>query len=223
MEQITEQSPAQRPVTVAVLDDHQMVAEGIASRLSATPEAIEVVATVTSWGALLAHEAFPVDVVILDLNLEDNIPVSTKIRALSSAGSRAVIISRHADSGSIHGAIQAGAAAFIAKSESAAALTATVLAAAQGSAEHSDAVRRALAEFQNAEDPGLGRQEHRALVLYAAGRSIKEVAHDMDTTEETIKSYIKRARRKYRAIGVDLGTKNLLRRHAIREGWITPE
>jgi DNA-binding NarL/FixJ family response regulator len=60
-------------------------------------------------------------------------------------------------------------------------------------------------------------------VLYAGGRSIKEVAADMTTTEETIKSYIKRARRKYRGIGVDIGTKILLRRHAIREGWITPE
>jgi hypothetical protein len=45
----------------------------------------------------------------------------------------------------------------------------------------------------------------------------------MSTTEETVKSYIKRGRRKYRRVGVDLGTKLLLRRHAIREGWITPE
>lgn len=215
-------SPAQQ-VRVAILDDHQMVAEGLAARLTTYPDIIDVAAVVTTWGDLLGHEAFPVDVVILDLNLEDNIPVSTKLRALSSAGSRAVIISRHTDSGSIHGAIQAGAAAFISKSESSSTLVTTILSAAQGTAEPSAAVRRALADFQNAEDPGLGRQEHRALVLYAAGRSIKEVAVDMDTTEETIKSYIKRARRKYRAIGVDLGTKNLLRRHAIREGWITPE
>ncbi|MFD1714091.1 response regulator [Amnibacterium flavum] len=208
---------------MAVLDDHRMVAEGISARLGSSRTPIDVVATVSSWGALLSHAEFPVDVVILDLNLEDNIPVSTKLRALNSAGARTVIISRHTDSASIHGAIQAGAAAFIAKSESTETLIATVLAAAEGTTEFSDAVRRALADFQNAEDPGLGRQEHRALVLYAAGRSIKEVASDMDTTEETIKSYIKRARRKYRAIGIDLGTKNLLRRHAIREGWITPE
>jgi two-component system, NarL family, uhpT operon response regulator UhpA len=38
-----------------------------------------------------------------------------------------------------------------------------------------------------------------------------------------VKSYIKRGRRKYRRVGVDLGTKLLLRRHAIREGWIPPE
>ena len=45
----------------------------------------------------------------------------------------------------------------------------------------------------------------------------------MATTDQTAKSYIKRGRRKYRLAGVDLGTKVLLRRHAIREGWIPPE
>ncbi|MET0590364.1 MAG: response regulator transcription factor [Naasia sp.] len=216
-------SSAADPVRVAVVDDHVMVAEGITARLLTAAPTIDVVATVSSWAEFIAHSSYPVDVVVLDLNLEDNIPVSTKLRALATAGSHTVVISRHADAGSIHGAITAGAAAFLTKSESAETLIENVLAAASGSVDHSATVERALAEFDNADDPGLGRQEHRALVLYAAGRSIKEVASDMVTTEETIKSYIKRARRKYRAIGVDLGTKNLLRRHAIREGWITPE
>ena len=60
-------------------------------------------------------------------------------------------------------------------------------------------------------------------MLYAGGRSIKEVALAMSTTEETVKSYIKRARRKYRQVGIDVGTRVLLRRHGIREGWIAPE
>jgi DNA-binding CsgD family transcriptional regulator len=80
-----------------------------------------------------------------------------------------------------------------------------------------------LAGFRATPDAGLGRQEQRALVLYAGGRTIKEVAVEMSTTEETVKSYIKRGRRKYRHVGVDVGTRVLLRRHGIREGWIAPE
>lgn len=200
-----------------------MMLDGLNARLAAPRSGLAVGALVTSWPALLAHEGFPFDVVVLDLNLEDNIPVSSKVRVLNAAGVRTVVISRHADSGSIYGALQAGAAAFVGKTESADELIATVHAAATGQATPNAAVRRALAEFASSTDPSLGRQEHRALVLYAVGRSIKEVASDMGTTEETVKSYIKRARRKYRAIGVDIGTKILLRRHAIREGWITPE
>lgn len=211
------------PVRVAIVDDHQLVLDGLAARLGAPRSGIRVDGAFTSWGTLVGHESFPFEVVILDLNLEDNIPISSKIRMLNAAGSRTVVISRHADSGSIYGAISAGAAAFVAKTESAEELVATVRAAAAGEQRPNLAVTRALADFETSTDPNLGRQEQRALVLYAAGRSIKEVASDMSTTEETIKSYIKRARRKYRAIGVDVGTKILLRRHAIREGWITPE
>ena len=57
-------------------------------------------------------------------------------------------------------------------------------------------------------------------ILYARGLSIKAVASEMEMTEETVKSYIKRARRKYRDVGTDIGTKILLRRHVIREGWL---
>jgi two-component system, NarL family, uhpT operon response regulator UhpA len=123
----------------------------------------------------------------------------------------------------VHGVLHAGAAAFVGKNDSADELVATIHAVAAGRTRMNATVERALAEYAKREDPALGRQEMRALMLYAGGRSIREVADDMRTTEETVKSYIKRGRRKYRRVGVDLGTKLLLRRHAIREGWIPPE
>ena len=66
----------------------------------------------------------------------------------------------------------------------------------------------------------LGAQELRAMTLYASGHSIRLVAQAMGTTDETVKSYLKRGRRKYRDAGVDLGSRLLLRQHAIREGWL---
>ena len=72
-------------------------------------------------------------------------------------------------------------------------------------------------------DAGLGRQEERALVLYSEGRSLREVADVMDTTEETVKSYIKRARRKYRDLGIDIGTRHQLRHYARAQGWTVPD
>ena len=89
-----------------------------------------------------------------------------------------------------------------------------------GGRHHGPVATAALAEWAQRTEPTLGRQELTALRLYAGGRSVHEVAQSMSTTDETVKSYIKRGRRKYRAAGVDLGTKVLLRRHAIQEGWI---
>lgn len=184
---------------------------------------MHVVATETTWAGLMGHPEFPVDVVVLDLHLEDGIPVGTKLRALGTIGTAAIVMSRHADSASITAAMRAGAMGFVPKTESASELIAAIRSAATSTQHLSEPLAQAIARFTATPDPGLGKQEQRALVLYASGRSIKEVAQEMATTEETVKSYIKRGRRKYREVGVDVGTRILLRRHGVREGWLTPE
>ncbi|MCU1550613.1 MAG: DNA-binding response regulator [Glaciihabitans sp.] len=211
------------PIRVAIVDDHRLVLEGLAARLHDPENGLSIVATETSWAGLIAHPEFPVDVVVLDLHLEDGIPVGTKLRALGTIGTATVVMSRHADSASVTAAMRAGALGFVPKTESASELLSAIRSAAQ-STEHLPApLAAAIAGYTASPDPGLGRQEQRALILYASGRSIREVASEMNTTEETVKSYIKRGRRKYREIGVDVGTRILLRRHGVREGWLTPE
>lgn len=211
------------PIRVALVDDHRLVLDGLAARLHDPENGLAIVAIETSWSALIANPEFPVDVVVLDLHLEDGIPVGTKLRALGTIGTATVVMSRHADSASVTAAMRAGALAFVPKTESADELIAAIKSAAR-SAQHLPAPLAAeIAGYSAMPDPGLGRQEQRALVLYASGRSIKEVSAIMLTTDETVKSYIKRARRKYREVGVDLGTRILLRRHAVREGWLSPD
>ncbi|MDB5280861.1 MAG: DNA-binding response regulator, partial [Ferruginibacter sp.] len=210
-------------IRVAIVDDHRLMLDGLAARIHDPESGLMVVATETSWAGLMANPEFPVDVVVLDLHLEDGIPVGTKLRALNTTGSAAVVMSRHADSASVTAAMRAGALGFVPKTESAAELVSAIRSAADSTQHLPGQLAEEVARYRSAPDPGLGKQEQRALVLYAAGRSIKEVAHEMETTEETVKSYIKRARRKYRHIGVDVGTRILLRRHGLREGWLTPE
>jgi DNA-binding NarL/FixJ family response regulator len=220
---VTDKRERTADIRVAIIDDHRLVIDGITAHLSARRLGIQVVIGAPTWDALLAHQEFPVDVAVLDLNLDDNVSIGAKIRALSAAGTRTIVMSRHTDPSSIHSAIRAGALAFVPKTETADELVRAIKSAASGQQYENEQLAGVLAEVGSADDPGLGRQELRAIMLYASGRSIREVARDMGTTEETVKSYIKRARRKYRDIGVDLGTKILLRRHGVREGWITPE
>ncbi len=210
-------------VRIAIVDDHRLLVEGLAARLGAARTRIEVAAALTSWDALLTHPRFPVDVVVVEVNLEDGVPFDQKLRSLDGSGVPVVALARSGDPATVHAALAAGAAAFVAKTESADELVAAVHDAVAGRVHRSPTVEAALQEYANRADPNLGKQELTALQLYAAGRSVHEVAVHMATTDETAKSYIKRGRRKYRAAGVDLGTKLLLRRHAIREGWIPPE
>jgi DNA-binding NarL/FixJ family response regulator len=199
------------------------VVDGLTAHLNARRHGIHVAIGESSWSGLLIHPEFPVDVVVLDLNLDDEVSIGAKVRALSAAGSRTIVMSRHSEPSSVHGAIRAGALAFVPKTESAEELVRAIHSAADGLQYQNAPLAGVLSADGNGGDPKLGRQELRAVMLYASGRSIREVAGDMGTTEETVKSYIKRGRRKYRDIGIDLGTKILLRRHGIREGWLTPE
>jgi DNA-binding NarL/FixJ family response regulator len=207
-----------RVIRIAVLDDHRIVAEGLAAVLPREDIAVEI--TASTWSELVAHPAMPVDVAVVDLHLGDGILISTKVRALNTMDTAAVVISRHADRASVNAALAAGALAFVSKDDSANELVHAIRAAATGDRyvpDHHAHVATAAA------DVGLGKREERALVLFAGGLSVREVAADMRTTEETVKSYIKRGRRKYREVGVDIGTRILLRKHAQREGWLTPE
>lgn len=220
---VTGRASASPKIRVAVVDDHRLVLDGIVAHLSAARLGIEVVASEASWAGLLAHSAFPADVVVLDLNLNDRIPIGTKIRALTAAGSRTIVISRHADTPTIYSAVQAGALAFVPKTETADELVAAIRSAAEGRQHQNAPLRNAMAGTTPDVLPGLGKREQRALVLYASGRTIREVAEAMETTDETVKSYIKRARRKYRDVGTDLGSKIKLRDHGIRSGWVSTE
>lgn len=209
-------------VRVALLDEHRLLVEGLAARLSSGRARIEVVAALTDWPDLIGLPE-QVDVVVVEVGLDDDVPFEAKMQQLVDQGVPAVALGRTPDPAVITAALAAGAVAYVAKSDSADELVAAVHAAAAGRTHRSPTVQAALDAWANRADPNLGRQELLALQLYAQGRSVHEVAVHMTTTDQTAKSYIKRGRRKYRLAGVDLGTKVLLRRHAIREGWIAPE
>ncbi len=208
-------------VRVAVVDSHALVAEGLTALLEQAK--LEVVCTVSSWAQLIGHPAMPADVVVLDLHLHDGLLIGSRVRELTALGASTVVVSRRTDASSVATAMRAGARAFVATTDSARDLVTAVRTAATGGhhlAEHrADALRAA----RSGPDAGLGRQEERALVLYSTGRSLREVADVMDTTEETVKSYVKRARRKYRDLGIDIGTRHQLRHYASAQGWTVPD
>lgn len=212
-----------RKIRVAVVDDYRLVMDALAAHLSTGQHNIEVVIGAMSWAEMVAHPRFPADVTVLDLNLKDGLNLATKIQALRTAGSEVVVISRHADASSISRAMQAGACGFVPKTDPATDLVAAIHAAARGERFLRATLAAGIAEFAESSFPGLGEREHQALSLYSNGRSIRQVASEMDTTDETIKSYIKRARRKYRDAGIELGTRVLLRQHGVKQGWVDPD
>ena len=223
-------APSDKPTQVwrvALVDDHKMVLEGLRSWLTASADDIVIEIAVASWGELLAHPAFPVDVVLLDLDLKDGIPAPFKIATLVSTGVRVVMVSTLAEPRLVRACLDAGALSYLPKIESAEEIVRGLRAAALGEPYLGQALAAALLasaaddeEAGGAIAPRLSPQELRVLVLYASGLPMKSVARSMKISFDTAKCYLDRVREKYAAAGREARTKIELHRRAVEDNLL---
>jgi DNA-binding NarL/FixJ family response regulator len=177
-----------------------------------------MVVAVPTWPELITHPEFPVDVVLLDLDLKDNIPVSLKINTLKTTGVSVVLMSTYSEPNVVREALAAGALGYLVKSEDAGMIVEAIRAASKGESFISAELDLALNAGEIGGSPKLSAQERRVMALYGGGEPVKAVAFQLSISEETAKSYLKRIREKYRVAGFDVGTKVALRKRAIEDG-----
>jgi DNA-binding NarL/FixJ family response regulator len=211
-------SPAENRIRLAIVDDHRMLLGALTEWIRNAAPDIDMVAAVASWPELLTNPAFPVDVVLLDLDLKDNIPVSLKISTLKTTGVRVVLMSTYSEPNVVREALAAGALGYLVKSEDASMIVEAIRAAAEGESFVSAELDLALNSGEVGGAPKLSAQERRVMALYGGGEPVKAVAYQLGISEETAKSYLKRIREKYRVAGIDVGTKVALRKRAIQDG-----
>jgi len=204
-------------IRVAIVDDHRMLLGALTEWIRSAQD-IDMVAAVASWPELLSSPAFPVDVVLLDLDLKDNIPISLKIATLRTMAVKVVLMSTYSEPNVVREALAAGALGYLVKSEDASMIIEALRAASIGEAFVSAELDLALNAGEVGGSPKLSAQERRVMALYGGGEPVKAVAFQLSISEETAKSYLKRIREKYRVAGFDVGTKVALRKRAIEDG-----
>jgi len=204
-------------IRVAIVDDHRMLLGALTEWIRSAQD-IDMVAAVASWPELLTSPAFPVDVVLLDLDLKDNIPISLKISTLKTMAVKVVLMSTYSEPNVVREALAAGALGYLVKSEDASMIIEALRAAAVGESFVSAELDLALNAGEVGGSPKLSAQERRVMALYGGGEPVKAVAFQLSISEETAKSYLKRIREKYRVAGFDVGTKVALRKLAIEDG-----
>ena len=124
------------PIRVALVDDHRMILGALTEWIRSTADDIDVVAAVPTWPELLTHPEFPVDVVLLDLDLKDNLPVALKISTLKTTGVRTVLMSTYSEPNVVREALGAGALGYLVKSEPVDMIIEAIRAAAKGESLH---------------------------------------------------------------------------------------
>jgi two-component system uhpT operon response regulator UhpA len=158
-------SPASSPIRLAIVDDHKMLLSALTEWVRTATDDLTMVAAVSSWPELLTHPEFPVDVVLLDLDLKDNIPISLKISTLKTTGVKTVLMSTYSDPNVVREALAAGALGYLVKSEDATMIVEAIRAAAKGESFVSAELDLALNSGDIGGSPKLSAQERRVMAL----------------------------------------------------------
>ena len=184
-------------IRVFLLDDHELVREGIRSLLESDSE-IEVVGeAATAAEALTRVPLAKPDVAILDVRLEEGSGIEV-CRDLRSANPdlTCLMLTSFADDDALYASVMAGAAGYVLKQIKARDLIEDVKRVAHGeSLMDPRAVARVVERISNPPktDPALDSlspQEHRILEFISEGMTNKQIAEAMFLAEHTIKNYV---------------------------------
>ena len=193
------QEATARPLRVLVVDDHEVVREGLVSLLNRR-DGFEVVAEAgTVAEAIEQARRFEPDIVVMDVRLPDGsgIEACREIRAERPA-TRVLMLTSYPDEEAVLSAIVAGASGYLLKQTRARDLVAALEAVGHGESLLDPAVTekvlervRRLATGGVADDlAALTSQEQKILLLVAEGKTNKEIAADVFLSDKTVKNYV---------------------------------
>jgi DNA-binding NarL/FixJ family response regulator len=211
------------PIRLAILDDHEILLDSLATWIERNAPEFDLVVRAGSWLELVHSDAFPTDLVIMDLQLQESVSIGARVRTCRAAGAKVVVLSAVDTQQDRDAALAAGAVAYVTKSQPMSELIAVSLAAMgrDGSAVEQKPAWRPRPTVPEASRPKLSDGERQALVLYADGRTTSEVARAMNVQYETAKTYLRRVREKYGKAGRPTSSRADLIRRAAEDGYLT--
>ncbi|MCI0157340.1 response regulator [Leifsonia shinshuensis] len=211
------------PIRLAILDDHEILLDSLATWIERNAPEFDLVVRAGSWLELVHSDAFPTDLVIMDLQLRESVSIGARVRTCRAAGAKVVVLSAVDTQEDRDAALAAGAVAYVTKTQPMSELIALSLAAMgrDGSGAEPKPAWRPRPTVPEASRPKLSDGERQALVLYADGRTTSEVARAMNVQYETAKTYLRRVREKYGKVGRPTSSRADLIRRAAEDGYLT--
>ena len=192
-------TPAPAPLRLLVVDDHEVVREGLVALLARRDE-FQVVAEAGSVAeSIAAARRFEPDLVVMDVRLPDGsgIEACRQIRAEFPA-MRVVMLTSYPDEEAVLSAILAGASGYLLKQIRGRDLVSALEAVGRGDSLLDPAVTERVLErvrrIANGEDKDelseLTAQERKILRLVADGKTNKEIAAEIFLSDKTVKNYV---------------------------------
>lgn len=193
-------APAGQESTVRVMlvDDHEIVRQGLVALLDDEPDLDVVVEAGTAEEGVARAKVFEPDVVVMDVRLPDGngVEACREIRAWRPA-TRVLMLTSYSDDQALFDSIMAGASGFVLKQVRGQQLADSIRRVGRGESILDPAVtQRVLERIRNPgedQDERLARltpTEARILDMIADGRTNREIAERIHLAEKTIKNYV---------------------------------
>lgn len=185
-------------ISVVLVDDHEMVRQGVRAFLSTQPDLLVVGDVGTGEeGVALAADLAP-DVVLLDLIMDGMDGVdATRLIKEASPRTQVVILTSYDDDANIFPALRAGALSYVLKDIGSEALAEAIRSAARGDAVlHPRVARRVVDELRGGRNrtsqaiSSLTDRELEVVRLVAAGLTNSQLAERLVLSEKTVKGHI---------------------------------
>jgi two-component system, NarL family, response regulator DevR len=185
------------PITVFLLDDHEIVRRGVADLLNSAPDITVIGDAGTAAQALARIPALKPQVAVLDARLPDGsgIDVCRDIRS-AMPEVRCLILTSYDDNDAIFAAVMAGAAGYLLKEIRGTSLLDAIRQVAAGKSLLDPSVtERLLARLRDGtpSDPrmaSLSEREREILALIADGLTNRQIGERLFLAEKTVKNYV---------------------------------
>lgn len=205
---------------LVIIDDHPAILAGLETTLNAhLPDLLGIMAG-PDISILDGVDATDVDVVLLDVRLGDGSDPPSTVAHLVARGFAVILYTQDERRGVVSRCFRAGASGIVPKHAGPPELVEAIRTVAAGRPWLSREWAAALEGDPTWEVPSLAPREIEAIQLYSVGLPLKSVARRMGVSQETVREYLLRARRKYSEAGRSAGTKSDLYFLAVEDGHL---
>jgi DNA-binding NarL/FixJ family response regulator len=187
------------PLRVLLVDDHEVVRDGVRALLQATEDIIVTAEASSVREAIDEADRARPDVVVMDVRLADGsgIEATREIRARHPKTS-VIMLTSFADDEALFASIMAGASGYVLKQVKGGELVRAIRTVGKGESLLDPAVTSAVLDrlrkgkhlLKDEKLARLSPQEERIVALVADGKTNREIGDELHLAEKTVKNYV---------------------------------